>query len=130
MPEAFLISDDHDYYICIALRDTGAYSCTDTYFDVGNTTRAAQERFRRTGEPLAGSVAPDASGNGALMRLAPVAIRHWRDRAMLQAVAAVQTRTTHGSMPTLAASGVFADLLADAIAGAGCTGTWSSDRVG
>ena len=99
-------------------RDTGAYSCTGTCFDIGNATSAALERFRRTGDPLAGSDAPDASGNGAMMRLAPVAIRHWRDRDALQAVAAVQTRTTHGSSATLAASAVFADLLADAIAGA------------
>ena len=98
-------------------RDTGAYSCTGTCFDVGNATSAALERFRRTGDPLAGSDDPDASGNGALMRLVPVAVRHWRDREALQAVAAVQTRTTHGSPATLAASAVFADLLADAIAG-------------
>ena len=99
-------------------RDTGAYSCTGTCFDIGNATRAALERFRRTGEGLAGSVDPDASGNGALMRLAPVAIRYWRDRDALQAAAALQTRTTHGSPATLTASAVFADLLADAIAGA------------
>ena len=99
-------------------RDTGAYSCTGTCFDVGNATSAALERFRRTGEPLAGSDDTNASGNGALMRIAPVAIRHWRDREALQVVAALQTRTTHGSPATLAASGVFADLLAGAIAGA------------
>ena len=99
-------------------RDTGAYSCTGTCFDIGNATRAALERFRRTGEPLAGSADPAAAGNGALMRLAPVAIRHWRDREALQAAAALQTRTTHGSPATLANSAVFADLLADTIAGA------------
>ena len=99
-------------------RDTGAYSCTGTCFDIGNATRAALERFRRTGNPLAGLANPDASGNGALMRLAPVAIRHWRDRELLQQVAALQTCTTHGSPATLAASAVFADMLADAIAGA------------
>lgn len=99
-------------------RDTGAYSCTGTCFDIGNAISAALERFRRTGQPLAGSADPGASGNGALMRLAPVAIRHWRDPEALQQVAALQTRTTHGSPATLAASDVFADLLADAIAGA------------
>ena len=97
--------------------DTGAYSCTGTCFDIGIQTRAALERFRRSHEPLAGSTDPAASGNGALMRLAPVAIRHWRDRAAMADVAAVQTRTTHGSLATLAASGTFATMLADAIAG-------------
>lgn len=111
-------------------RDTGAYSCTGACFDIGNTTRAALERFRRTGNPLAGSAAPDASGNGALMRLAPVAIRHWRDRGVLQQVAALQTRTTHGSPATLAASGVFAEMLADAIAGASLPEVLASQAAG
>ena len=99
-------------------RDTGAYSCTGTCFDIGNATRAALGRFRRTGNPLAGSADPEASGNGVLMRLAPVAIRHWQDRKALEQVAALQTRTTHGSPATLAASDVFSRLLANAIAGA------------
>lgn len=111
-------------------RDTGAYSCTGTCFDIGNATSTALERFRRTGEPLAGSADPDASGNGALMRLAPVAIRHWRDREVLQQVAVLQTRTTHGSPATLAASAVFADLLADAIAGASLPEVLASPAAG
>ena len=98
--------------------ETGAYSCTGTWFDIGNATRVALNRFRRTGEALAGSTDPSAGGNGALMRLAPVAIRHWRDRDALARVAALQTRTTHGAPTTLRASDVFATLLADAIAGA------------
>lgn len=111
-------------------RDTGAYSCTGTCFDIGNATSAALERFRRTGEPMAGSADPAASGNGALMRLVPVAIRHWRDRDTLQAAAAVQTRTTHGSLATLDASAVFADLLADAIAGASLPDILASPAAG
>ena len=97
--------------------DTGAYSCTGTCFDIGIQTRAALERFRLNGVALAGSVNPAASGNGALMRLAPVAIRHWRDREALARVADRQTRTTHGSPETLAASAAFASMLADAIEG-------------
>ncbi len=111
-------------------RDTGAYSCTGTCFDIGNATRVALERFRRTGSLLAGSADPAASGNGALMRLAPVAIRHWRDREVLQRVAALQTRTTHGSPATLAASGVFADMLADAIAGGSLPEVLASPAAG
>lgn len=98
-------------------QDFGTYSCTDTCFDIGNQIRAALERFRRTGDALAGSIDPDASGNGALMRLSPVAIRHWRDRDTMLRVAGLQTRTTHGSPATLAASRALADLLAQAIAG-------------
>ncbi len=48
----------------------GEYSVTGSCFDIGNTTRAALERFERTGGPLAGNAAAPAAGNGSLMRLA------------------------------------------------------------
>jgi ADP-ribosylglycohydrolase len=97
--------------------ETGSYSCTGRCFDIGNATRAALDRFRRSGDPMAGSTEEAASGNGALMRLAPVAIRHWRDREEMGRVAQVQTRTTHGSPATMATACGFAKLLARAIAG-------------
>ena len=106
--------------------DNGAYSCTGTCFDIGIQTREALERYRRRGEALAGSTEAAASGNGALMRLAPVAIRHWRDRAEMARVAAMQTRTTHGSPATLAASAAFGMMLADAITGVNLTTLLSS----
>ena len=102
----------------VGWQERGTYSCTGECFDIGNATRAALERFRRTGNPLAGSAADHASGNGALMRLSPVAIRHWRDGPEMLRVAALQTRTTHGSPATLAASANMAGMLAAAIGGA------------
>jgi len=75
----------------------GEYSCTGGCFDIGNTTRAALARYERTGDPLAGSTDPHSAGNGSLMRLSPVALRFWDDRALLDAVAAEQSRTTHGA---------------------------------
>ena len=62
----------------------GNYSCTGHCFDIGVTTRRALERYRRTGDPLAGSSDPSTAGNGSLMRLAPVALRYWDDRASLE----------------------------------------------
>ena len=53
---------------------TGYFSSTGRCFDIGNTVRAALERFDRTREPYAGSTAPNSAGNGSLMRLAPVAL--------------------------------------------------------
>ena len=97
--------------------ERGTYSCTGTCFDIGIATRQALDRFQRTGNPIAGSVADASSGNGALMRLSPVAIRHWPDRTEMLRVAAEQTRTTHGSPATLAASASFAGILAATIAG-------------
>ena len=96
----------------------GSYSCNGHCFDIGNTTRAALERYERTGDPAAGSTAPESAGNGSLMRLAPVALRHWNDHERLVAVAAAQSRTTHGADEAVDACRAFAELLADAIAGA------------
>lgn len=97
--------------------EDGEYSCTDTCFDIGNATRAALDRFIDSGEPLAGSADPRSAGNGALMRLAPVAIRFWNDREQLAEIAEVQTLTTHGAKECVDASIKFADLLAEVISG-------------
>ena len=96
----------------------GDYSCSGHCFDIGNTTRAALDRYLQTGDPLAGSTDPGSAGNGSLMRLAPVALRFWHDRPRLAATAAEQSRTTHGAEEAVDACRAFAELLADAIAGA------------
>jgi ADP-ribosyl-[dinitrogen reductase] hydrolase len=101
----------------IAWHETGEYSCVGKCFDIGITVRAALDRYRRDGNPIAGSTDEHSAGNGALMRLAPVAIRYWQDRDALKRVAALQTRTTHGAAEAVDASLIFADMLADAIAG-------------
>ena len=95
----------------------GDYSCRGYCFDIGNTTRAALDRYLRTRDPLAGSTDPGSAGNGSLMRLAPVALRFWNDRPRLLATAAEQSRTTHGAEEAVDACRAFAELLADAIAG-------------
>lgn len=99
-------------------RRDGEYSCTGACFDIGNTVSAALGRYRGTGDPLAGSTDPRSAGNGSLMRLAPVAVRFWHDRPRLDATAAEQSRTTHGTAEAVDACRAYAALLADAIAGA------------
>lgn len=101
----------------VAWHRRGDYSCTGTCFDIGNATRAALDRYEQTGDPIAGSTSDAASGNGALMRLAPVAIRHWNNPERLREVSDRQTRTTHGSPATVRCSRLFADLLAQAMSG-------------
>jgi ADP-ribosyl-[dinitrogen reductase] hydrolase len=81
------------------------------------TVGAALQRFKQNGNPIAGSNAPMSAGNGSLMRLSPVAIRYWNDQAARRDAAARQSRTTHGAAEAVDACVVFADILADAIAG-------------
>lgn len=95
----------------------GVNSCTGTCFDIGNTTRAAIEEWLRTGNPLAGSTAPQTAGNGSLMRLAPVAIRHWQALDLMVDVARRQSLTTHGAPQAVEVCMRFARVLAEVIAG-------------
>ena len=99
----------------------GEYSCTGTCFDIGITTRTALQRFKDTGNPIAGSIDPRSAGNGSLMRLSPVAIRHWNDTTALVDVARRQSATTHGAQEAVDACAAFAELLAAAISGANKT---------
>ena len=95
----------------------GDYTPAGHCFDIGNTIRAALARYLRTGDPLAGSTAPDTAGNGSLMRLAPVALFYLFDPVGLDRAAAEQSRTTHATAEAVDACRAFAALLAEAIAG-------------
>ena len=57
----------------------GENSVTGRCFDIGMTTLSALRRFHDSGDPRAGDTNPHSAGNGSLMRLAPVAIRHHAD---------------------------------------------------
>jgi ADP-ribosylglycohydrolase len=58
---------------------TGEYSVNGRCFDIGMTTALALERFEQDGDPwTSGDPSPRASGNGSIMRLAPVAIAYFR----------------------------------------------------
>lgn len=103
----------------LAWRDRGEYSCTGHCFDIGFTTNCAIDRWLRTGNPVAGDGAPHTAGNGSLMRLAPVAIRYWRERSAMRLAAARQSRTTHGAEEAVGACVAFSGMLADAICGKG-----------
>jgi ADP-ribosyl-[dinitrogen reductase] hydrolase len=86
----------------------GAYSVTGHCFDIGGTTAAALGRFRRTGDAnTSGDPSPHASGNGSIMRLAPVPIAFaelFPDRLELLVQRLVESsRTTHASPQCLSA---------------------------
>lgn len=103
----------------VAWAEDGAYSCTGTCFDIGLTTRQALSRFMRTGDPFAGSTAPDTAGNGSLMRVAPVALRALDDDARAVQIARDQSRTTHAAAEAVEACDLFVRILREAIQGAG-----------
>lgn len=109
--EADLMNRLLDWY------QTGTYSCTGNCFDIGNTTRDALMRFRETGDPVAGSMSAHSAGNGSLMRLSPVAVLYFHDRARLTDIARRQSVVTHGAIEAVDACIVFAEVLVEAIIG-------------
>ncbi|MFK7938104.1 MAG: ADP-ribosylglycohydrolase family protein [Roseovarius sp.] len=78
-------------------RDYGYLSSTGVCFDIGVQTSAALDRFLADGNPYAGPTDDAKSGNGGIMRLAPVVLAYGHEVAAAQAVAQLQSRLTHAS---------------------------------
>lgn len=98
--------------------DDGYMSSTGKCFDIGAATHAALGRFRKTGEPFAGSTDPHSAGNGCIMRLAPVPI-FWADDMDAAATFARDSgRTTHAAVTCLDATWLFSRILVRALSGA------------
>ncbi len=97
--------------------DEGYLSSIDKCVDVGNTVYDALERFQQTGEPFSGSTDPWSAGNGCIMRLAPVPMFYYPNRAAALEHAELSCRTTHGAIECLEACRLFAAILHEALAG-------------
>jgi ADP-ribosylglycohydrolase len=87
---------------------SGAYSVNGRVFDIGITTCASLGRFRETGDAwTSGDPSPRASGNGSIMRLAPVPVAYVRlfpDQLDLLVDRLVESsRPTHASPQCLSA---------------------------
>lgn len=97
----------------------GYLSSTGRCFDIGNTVRAAIERFETTGDPIAGSTDAYSAGNGSIMRLAPIPL-YYADKPM-EAIqyAAESSRTTHGAIEAVDACRFLTALILGALKGYG-----------
>ena len=111
----FDAADQMDRYV--RWMKDGYWSSTGTCFDIGNTVRQALLRYRRIGEPLAGSTDPYSAGNGSLMRLTPVPLFFAAEPARAITMAAESSRTTHGAQTCLDACRYCAALIAGALQG-------------
>jgi len=95
----------------------GHFSVKSHCFDIGGTTRAALERFERTGDPLAGSPDPRSAGNGSIMHLAPVPIAVAHYPATAVRLAGESSRTTHGARACVDACRYLGGLIVGALRG-------------
>lgn len=98
--------------------DDGYLSSTGVCFDIGNATRTALERFRRTGDPWSGSTDPQSAGNGCVMRLAPVPMFFHADPVAAVQWSGESARTTHGAEECVEACRLLGAMLVAALNGA------------
>lgn len=110
--------DTHDQMQRYLLwHDEGYLSSTGVCFDIGSATSTALERFRRTGNPVAGSTQPVSAGNGSIMRLAPVPIHYLDTPELAIQRSAAQSKTTHRAPECLGACHLLAEALIRALQG-------------
>lgn len=91
--------------------ERGYMSVTGECFDIGNTVRAALKKYRQTNEPFAGATHDASSGNGAIMRLAPIPMAYHNDIATCIDYAGISSLTTHGSEKCMESARLFASLI-------------------
>jgi ADP-ribosyl-[dinitrogen reductase] hydrolase len=101
----------------------GKYSVNGFCFDIGTTTRHALNEFVETGDvETCADRSPESSGNGSIMRLAPVPIRFAHmypgDIPGLSKKLAESSITTHGSDQCISACKYLGLILAGLIGGA------------
>ncbi|TIC80318.1 ADP-ribosylglycohydrolase family protein [Crenobacter intestini] len=94
----------------------GHLSSTGECFDIGGATRMALSRYEKTGEPFSGNPDPHFSGNGSLMRVAPVPM-FYQGHPELARYAADSARTTHASPEAIETTQLLAAQLSVALAG-------------
>lgn len=98
--------------------DEGYLSSTGRCFDIGNTTSSALRRYKQTGDPYSGSVAPNTAGNGSIMRLAPVPMFYHPDLDAAIHFSGESSRTTHGTEQCVDACRLFGAMISMALSGA------------
>jgi ADP-ribosylglycohydrolase len=114
------LNDQADRYV--QWWTTGKYSVNGRCFDIGITTRFALGRYRANKDALtSGDPSEQASGNGSIMRLAPVPIRYadlYPDRVdELSRLAEESSRPTHASVQCRSACRYLTTILAALIRG-------------
>jgi ADP-ribosyl-[dinitrogen reductase] hydrolase len=97
--------------------EEGYWSSTGQCFDIGSATRQALHRYRKTGDPAAGSADPHTAGNGCIMRLAPVPIYFFPDVDEAAEHAALSCVTTHAAAECLDAARLLGRVLVRALGG-------------
>jgi len=98
----------------VAYMQEGKHHPSGRCIDIGGVTASALRAFLSTGEPV-GPEGDHTSGNGSLMRLAPVAVVARGDKLKAAELARSQSRVTHASAACLDACECLALVLVEGI---------------
>ena len=98
-------------------KDEGYWSSNGRCFDIGNTISEALSSFRRSNDPFSGPTRINSAGNGCIMRLAPVPMFFFPDRAQVIEMSGESSRTTHGTAECVDSSKLFGAILLAALSG-------------
>jgi ADP-ribosyl-[dinitrogen reductase] hydrolase len=79
----------------------GYYSSTGVLFDIGMTTSTALSKFLDTNDPYAGDTSEMSSGNGSIMRLAPIPMFYVGNTLDTFIYSRHSSKTTHASRSCL-----------------------------
>ena len=99
---------------------TGYMGVNGKCFDIGNTTKMALENFEKTGDLISPLNGDNYSGNGSLMRLAPISIfyhRHPEEEILIKC--AQSSKVTHSSGDCKAACRALGKILHQCLLGKG-----------
>jgi len=97
--------------------DDGYLSCTGKAVGIGQTILKAMIRYHKSQDPIQGDTNPRRSGNGCIMRLAPVPIYYNHDAAQAIHYSIQSATTTHGSEICLQTTGFFGGMMWGALNG-------------
>ncbi len=89
----------------------GYMSSNGKCFDIGLTVSNALLKYLDTQQPFSGSTDERSSGNGAIMRLAPIPIFYHNDYERCIYYAGESSRTTHGSAECIDSAKLLASLI-------------------
>jgi ADP-ribosylglycohydrolase len=100
-------------------RDEGYMSSTGHYFGSGLTTENAIVEFKATRRPFAAPTDdPRRTGNGVIMRLAPIPMFFYSDPGLAIKMSGESARTTHGAQVCIDAARYFSAIIVGALNGA------------
>ena len=91
--------------------DDGYLSCTGRAVGIGQTILKAMIRYHKNQDPIQGDANPRRSGNGCIMRLAPVPIYYHHDAELAIHHSIQSATTTHGSEMCLQTTGFFGGMI-------------------